>query len=189
VSDSMVEKSRIMFFSNSRHCYPGTGASEELSERDRDSEHFDYLFQEKDFRRKLSNFYALEEGFLCDGRRWRTVEHCFQGRKFELDAPEYASLFSLDSGSSLSQEDGKAARRAGGKKGHPLSEEQLRRWDGRKRQVMKEALLAKFRQDEALRAILLATGDAELVHRPPRSRLMVEYNLMEVRDVLRTENN
>lgn len=184
---SLSERSQIMFFSNSKHTYPGTGASESLSNEDRESGVFDALNELVDFRKKMSNFWPVEEGFLCRARRWRTVEHCFQGAKFEQEAPEYAAQFALDSGSALSRGSGGDARRAGGRKAHPLSQEELARWDVRKWQVMKEALYAKYSQVAELREILLATEDAELLHRPPRSKLVTEHGLMAVRARIREE--
>ena len=185
---SPSERSQIMFFSGSKHTYPGTGSSESLTEEDREKGSFDALHKLVDFRKKMSNFWPVDDGFLCRGRRWRTVEHCFQGAKFENEAPEYAAQFSLDSSSALSQGSGGDARRAGGRKAHPLSQEELARWDVRKWEVMKEALYAKYSQVEELREILLATGEAELLHRPPRSRLVVEHGLMEVRTRIREES-
>jgi ribA/ribD-fused uncharacterized protein len=179
--------SSIMFFSNSKHTYPGTGASEYLTDADREGGVFDALYEMRDFRQKMSNFYPIEDGFVCAGRHWRTVEHCFQGRKFEEVAPEYGVLFALESGSELSQADGGAARKAGGRKAHPLTDEQRKRWEERKWDVMAEALHAKYSQNDELRAILLATHDAELLHRPPRSKLVREVALMELRELLRQE--
>lgn len=180
-------RTQIMFFSNSKHTYPGTGASEFLAEADRLAGHFDALHEFMDFRQKMSNFYALEGGFLCAGKHWRTVEHCFQGRKFEEVAPDYAASFALESGSELSRADGGAARRAGSKKQQPLTFEQLQAWDVRKGDVMREALDAKYTQNHEMKAILLATRDAILVHRPPRSKLVIEYKLMAVRTKIREE--
>lgn len=174
-----------MFFSGSKHTYPGKGASECLSEADEAAGSFDALFAIDDFRRKLSNFHPLPGGLMCAGRHWLTVEHCFQGRKFMSIDEAYAGLFSLESGSELSQADGAAARKAGSKKAKPLSEEERKAWDARKKEVMREALLAKFSQFPEMRALLLATKDAELYHRPPRSRLVREDTLMEVREALR----
>lgn len=181
------ERSQIMFFSRSKHAYPGTGSSEFLSEWDREHGTFDVLNTMQDFRRKMSNFTPVEGGFECEGRHWKTVEHCFQGRKFEEVDTEYAAQFTLESGSALSQDDGNAARRAGSRKAYPLKDKERMRWEQRKWDVMEEALYAKYSQNEDLRSILLATHDAELLHRPPRSRLVREEGLMRVRTRLQEE--
>ena len=188
---SEMERSRIMFYSGSRHAYPGKGASETLQRDDFEAGVFDELNSHVGFRQKLSNFYEIEGyngGFICCGRSWRTVEHCFQGRKFEVVDPNYCSQFALNSGSPLSHDSGVAARRAGGKKGkRPLAHVQLRDWDQRKHQVMREAMYARYSQDEESKKILLATKNAILLHRPPRSKLVVMRDLMLVRDMLQVE--
>ena len=186
---SEMNRSRIMFFSRSRHAYPGNGASELLQPTDGHNNVFDELNSYIGFRQKLSNFYEIEpNGFNCAGRSWRTVEHCFQGRKFEDFDTAYCSQFALDSGSLLSRSNGRAARRAGGKGARPLTHAQLAAWDRRKHQVMMEAIYARYSQDEESRDILLATKNAVLLHRPPRSKLVVARDLMLVRDMLQVEN-
>lgn len=176
-----------MFFSRSKHVYPGTGASEFLTEEDQKSGRFDALYQMQGFRQKMSNFHPVQKGFLCRGKRWRTVEHCFQGIKCALVDPDYAATFSMDSESPLSQDDANAARRAGSRRACPLSPDILKEWDRIKWGVMEEALNGKYNQNEELKQILLATLDAELVHRPPRSKLVVEEGLMRVRERIRQE--
>ncbi len=51
-----------------------------------------------------------------------------------------------------------------------------------------QALHAKYSQNEDLQRLLLATGRAKLLHRPPRSKLVVEHELMAVRTKLRAEH-
>ncbi len=180
-------RTRIMFYSGSKHTYPGTGASEFLTEEDKASGRFDPLFALTGFRKRMSNFAEIEDGFLCRGKRWATVEHCFQGIKFEEDYPEHGATFALDSNSELSRGGGAAARRGGSKKTQPLTPARLKRWDARKWDVVEEALYAKYSQVDELKQILLATLDAELVHRPPRSHLVAEHGLMRVRERIRQE--
>ncbi len=180
-----IDRSTIMFYSKSKHVYPGTGASEYLTEKDKQDNIFDELNSYQDFRKKMSNFYELENGLYCHGYHWLTVEHCFQGRKFETISPEYSLQFTLESGSELSLANGSFARKAGSKKQFPLNENQLQNWNQRKTEVMKEALFAKYTQFPDMKAILLATHDAQLLHRPPRGKLIVEYTLMEIREQIR----
>lgn len=45
-----------------------------------------------------------------------------------------------------------------------LDDAQLHRWDDGKHAVMREAMRAKFSRHEPLRAVLAATGSAELWH-------------------------
>lgn len=53
----------------------------------------------KDWRKKLSNLWKAP--FVLDGKKWQTVEHYVQSRKFD-HYPKYANEFSMDSGSVLS---------------------------------------------------------------------------------------
>lgn len=97
---------------------------------------------------ELSNFapYAV---FLA-GKRWPTSEHYFQAQKF-VDAAEREEI-------RRARTPGKAAEMGRDRK------RKLRRdWEGVKVGIMREVVEAKFRQHEELRALLLATGDAELV--------------------------
>ena len=57
-------------------------------------------------------------------KSWSSVEHYFQGAKFKEINKSYYEKFALDSKSGLSRGNGKAAKKAGGKKGLPLSDSQ-----------------------------------------------------------------
>ncbi|TWT38785.1 Swarming motility protein YbiA [Blastopirellula retiformator] len=72
----------------------------------------------------------------------------------------------------------------------------LRRdWESAKVNVMREALLAKFRQHDDLRALLLGTGEAKIIEHTERDdywgdgrgKNMLGRLLMEVRAKLREE--
>ena len=52
---------------------------------------------------------------------------------------------------------------------------------------MREALYARYSQDKESKEILLATKNAILLHRPPRSKLVVMRDLMLVRYMLQAE--
>ena len=117
---------------------------------------------------------------------WGSVEHFFQASKFVTLDPEYYRGFSVESGTPIGLAHGAEIKSAGGKKGRPLGVEDRARWEQLKHDVMRRALLAKFAQNAASRAILLATGLAKLTHRPLRSsHTQVEVELMEVRAALR----
>ncbi len=181
--DLFSEDAVLMFHSRSKDAAPGEGVGELLR---LPAGAFEELAARPNWRQKLSNFAPAP--FELDALRWPTVEHCFQGSKFSSVDPGYYRGFSQDSGSALSTADGAAARSAGGRRGRPMTPEQIADWESRKRGVMRRALEAKFRQNEEHRAILLATWPAKLTHRPLRSaHTQVEHALMEVRQVLRGE--
>jgi len=83
-------------------------------------------------------------------KRWPTSEHYFQAQKFsdpkDREAVRKAKTPSI------------AARL-----GRDRKKKIRRDWDSARVGVMREALLAKFRQHQDLRELLLGTGDAKLV--------------------------
>ena len=79
-----------------------------------------------------------------------------------------AERFAVESGTELARGDGAAARKH--RKLVLLDEAQLRRWDGRKNAVMRDAMAAKFSRHEQLRVVLLATWPAQLWHGTGRGR-------------------
>lgn len=98
----------------------------------------------------LSNFFMRP--FLLDGVRWPSVEHCYQAQKYAglpavVDAIRHAASASL-------------ARKAG----QNTSLTPRADWGSAKGDVMRRAVEAKFAQHADLQALLLSTGDLELVH-------------------------
>ncbi len=181
--DLFTEDAVLMFHSRSKDAAPGEGVGE-LTRLPHDA--FAELGAIANWRQLLSNFAVAP--FDLDGLRWPSVEHFFQASKFSAVDPAYYRSFSLDSGSALSKSDGAAAKSAGGRRGRPMSPAQIADWESRKFAVMRRALEAKYRQNEAHRAALLATWPAKLTHRPLRaSHTQVEHGLMDVRRVLRDE--
>ena len=129
----------------------------------------------------FSNF--SKHSFVIDGKFWQTVEHYFQAQKFPGTAQEEAiqnapaPMF---------------AKRMGNSRDFPLRPD----WNEVKDDVMRRAVRAKFEQHEDIRAILLETGDEELIEAAPNDyywgcgadgtgRNMLGRVLMEVRDALR----
>lgn len=110
---------------------------------------------------KVVKFYSVGDEFgefsnfapypiTLDGERWPTSEHYFQAQKFEDKA--YRTKIRHANSPML------AARLGRDRK------QKLRRdWESIKVEVMRAAVLAKFTQHEALRTLLLSTGDAKLV--------------------------
>jgi N-glycosidase YbiA len=132
---------------------------------------------------EFSNFarYPIQ----LKGKQWPTSEHYFQAQKFaevrDQDEIRRAST------PMLAAQFGRDRKR------------KLRRdWESVKLGVMREAVEAKFRQHDELRALLLSTGDAKLVEHTEnddfwgdggdgRGRNELGRILMSVRDRLRGE--
>lgn len=132
----------------------------------------------------FSNFAPYP--ITIDGERWPTSEHYFQAQKFDDKA--YRAKIRNANSPML------AARLGRDRK------QKLRRdWEAVKVDIMRAAVLAKFTQHEALRTLLLSTGDAKLVEHTDnddfwgdggngRGKNMLGRILMQVRDQLRGQS-
>lgn len=118
------------------------------------------------------------------GNRWPTSEHFFQAQKFE-DPKVRAVIRAVKSPME--------AARLGRDRRYRIR----RDWDSARVDVMREVLRAKFTQHEDLRALLLSTGEAEIVEHTDRDefwgdggdgsgRNMLGELLMKLRTELRT---
>jgi ribA/ribD-fused uncharacterized protein len=96
----------------------------------------------------FSNFALYE--IQLRGKAWPTTEHFFQAMKFEDRA---------------AQEEVRKANSPmlAARMGRDRKRKLRRDWERVKVGIMREAVEAKFRQHDELRALLLATGDAKLV--------------------------
>jgi N-glycosidase YbiA len=101
----------------------------------------------------FSNFAAAS--FVLKGRRWPTSEHYFQAQKF-AGTPREEEIRLARSPT--------IAARMGRSRRHRLRPD----WEKVKDVVMREAVLAKFRQNADLRAILLGTGNTLLIEHTER---------------------
>lgn len=163
---------------------PGKGSGEKISpDKIKD---YRELAMIPDWRKKLSNFW--EEPFTLDGKQWLSVEHYYQGSKYKKNNPEVYNEFSLDSGSELSKSP-VMAKGAGGKKGSFKGKRIIPKgvvidpdfFKGRSEKTMEDAMMAKFSQNKDLKAMLLATKNAKLVHFSRGSPPVVFNDLMRVR--------
>ena len=129
----------------------------------------------------FSNF--SKHGFLLDGQWWPTSEHYFQAQKFA--GTEHAEAVRLAPAPM-------AAANMGRERNRPLRAD----WEQTKDDVMRRALRAKFEAHDDLRALLLTTGDEEIVENAPgdfywgcgkdgTGKNMLGKLLMELRDTLR----
>lgn len=173
---------RFSFYSGSADVRPGAGPQESIG-----STAYPLLSRTPNWRRILSNFH--EAPFTWQNRTFNTVEHAFQGYKFELFYPGTLDRFTTAATGSLAiGPRGLDARRA--RKLYILNGAQLNVWErgttpSIKRTVMRQIRTAKYQQCEVARHILLATGEAELWHVVPRSQQLHELDLEDLRGQLR----
>jgi ribA/ribD-fused uncharacterized protein len=131
----------------------------------------------------FSNFSA--HGFELDGAWWPTSEHYFQAQKF-AGTPYVEQIRAARSP--------RVAADLGRSRKQPLRPD----WESAKDDVMRRAVLHKFRAHRDIREVLLSTGDAPLVENAPgdyywgcgadgSGRNMLGRILMEVREQLRFE--
>lgn len=132
----------------------------------------------------FSNF--SRHGFALDGAFWPTSEHYFQAQKFEF-SPE-------DSEAVRRAPTARDAARMGRERQRPLRSD----WEHAKDDVMRRAVRAKFAAHPGIRAILLGTGDEEIIEASPTDAYwgagadgtggnMLGRILMETRAALRVD--
>lgn len=154
-------KTVFRFFSKSKDAKPGEGKEEKRETGHR----FGRLARVKDWRKKLSNFWKAP--FTLDGKRWQTVEHYIESRKFD-DFPKFAYQFSIDSDSELSKNP-IMAKFAGSRSGifkkkriRPVNIKMKRDFYNKKNlyRVVILSTYAKFSQNEHLNILLDDTENA-----------------------------
>lgn len=178
ISVIIMNNDVLSFYSGSPNRSPGLGPYERISSVSRYKE----LEQIMNWRQKLSNFAVAP--FTLDEKTWRTVEHYFQAQKLRLVDSELAETFTVESGTFLGTEGtGLHARKM--RKAKLLSNELLKVWDSYKDECMEKAWNAKFTQNEDMKRLLLATGDAELFHSGPRIPLQRFVGLEIIRNRIR----
>lgn len=132
----------------------------------------------------FSNFSA--HGFMLDQLYWATSEHYFQAQKF-INTPYLEKVRQTKTP--------KDAANLGRSRALPLRSD----WEQVKDEVMRNAVLQKFRTHADIREILLATGDEFLVENSPidyywgcgkdgSGKNKLGLILMEVREILRNES-
>ncbi|KAB8141138.1 NADAR family protein [Chloroflexia bacterium SDU3-3] len=141
-------------------------------------------------------FYSVREEYGCfsnfsahaitlKGKRWPTTEHYFQAQKFP-GTPHEEEIRRTKAP--------KDAANMGRDRSRPLR----RDWESVKDDIMRAAVRQKFTEHEDIRAVLLATGDEELVEQTSgdyywgcgtdgTGKNMLGKILMEVRAELREQ--
>ncbi|MCL1830977.1 MAG: NADAR family protein [Oscillospiraceae bacterium] len=132
----------------------------------------------------FSNF--SDHGFFLKDRYWSSSEHYFQAQKFVGTEHEETVRLAATP---------KEAAQLGRSRDLPLRPD----WASIKEEIMKEAVLAKFRTHLDIRQILLSTGTQEIVEASPidyywgcgadrTGKNALGLVLMEVRSILADEN-
>ena len=178
----------FQFYSKSRDLKPGKGAGEKI--KSEDIMKFAELSGIKNWRKILSNFY--EGPFELDGHRWLSVENYYHASKFKKNNPNFYELFAMDSKSDISQSPA-MAKGAGGKTGKfkgklirpkkiVIDEDFFS--SGENERAMYRAQMAKYKQNEEAKRVLLATKDAKLQHFVRGQPPIVFYDTMKIREIL-----
>lgn len=129
----------------------------------------------------FSNF--SRHGFELDGKYWMTSEHYFQAKKFI--GTEYEEQVKM---ASTPME----AANMGRDRSKPLRKD----WEEVKDDIMRRAVLEKFKANNDAKEILLSTGDEEIIEKTTKDyywgcgedgtgKNMLGKILMETRDILR----
>ena len=100
----------------------------------------------------FSNF--SKHGVELDGQWWPTTEHYFQAQKFV--GTEHVELIRCAATP-------KRAAEMGRERSRPLRAD----WENVKDEIMHRAVLKKFQTHQEIRAVLLSTGDAEVIENAP----------------------
>lgn len=193
-----LDTSTILTFydkSNGFH-KPGKASNEKIGS---DKIHeYKQLAIHKDWRKKLDDDWPST--FQVDNKKWKTVEHYYQGVKFKKHNPHFYNQFSLEDSSSEIAKDVALAKAAGsqkgvfkkGKKEIPLRPADIRIdpdfYGSRQKEEREKALYSKFSQNEELKQILLFTKNAVLRKYIPKRKAETDYSLMTVRQRLELEN-
>ena len=142
-----------------------------------------YFYGRTDDWGEFSNFAHYPISLA--GKSWPTTEHYFQAMKFKGTEHEEQIR--------LARRPNDAAR-MGRERSRPLRKD----WESVKDDIMREAVWAKFSTHESLKALLLSTGNEELVENAPgdyywgsgadgSGRNMLGRILMETRQRLRDQ--
>jgi ribA/ribD-fused uncharacterized protein len=140
-----------------------------------------YFYSSSEEFFEFSNF--SKQGFTLKGKYWQTVEHYFQAQKFP-GLPQEERIRTAPT-------PGKAKQL-----GRTRSISLRADWEKVKDDIMRDAVMAKFRAHDELKKLLLSTGNEKLVENAPKDsywgcgrngngKNMLGKILMETRKALR----
>jgi N-glycosidase YbiA len=140
-----------------------------------------YFYSTREEYGCFSNFSS--HGFELDGLYWYTSEHYFQAQKF-IGTPHVEQIRLVKTP--------KDAAKMGRERIRPLRTD----WEQVKDDIMRKAVLCKFRTHADISKVLLSTGDEEIVENSPidwywgcgkdgTGKNILGIILMEIREKLR----
>lgn len=140
-----------------------------------------YFYKTNDEYGCFSNF--SRHGFELDGKYWLTSEHYFQAKKF--NGTEYEEQVRMAS-----------TPMEAANMGRDKSKSLRKDWEEVKDDIMRRAVLEKFKANNDAKKILLSTGDEEIIEKTTKDyywgcgedgtgKNMLGKILMETRDILR----
>ncbi len=144
-----------------------------------------YFYASRDNYSELSNF--SKHGFMLKDKFWPTVEHYFQAQKFSGKPQEERIRVAATP---------KQAKMLGRTRTFSLRSD----WEKVKDDIMREAVMAKFRTHHDLKQLLLDTGHEQLVENAAHDyywgcgqdgsgKNMLGKILMETREILDQEQS
>ena len=140
-----------------------------------------YFYRVNDKYGCFSNF--SEHGFELNGKYWMTSEHYFQAQKFvETEFEEQVRL--------------SATPMEAANKGRDRSKPLRKDWEEVKDDIMRRAVLEKFKANSDAKKILLSTGNEDIIEKTTKDyywgcgedgtgKNMLGKILMETREILR----
>lgn len=132
---------------------------------DHSDKYISFMASKKSFN-SLSNFYTCD--VVIENRLYESGEHCFHGEKFyrigtkfeNKEMIEYSNSFVKPSPYLTSLD----AKRAGGKKGYKLSDDEIKYWDSINTSIQYEICLYKVNKYEEVLSDLTETHNKVIVH-------------------------
>lgn len=190
----MYDRETVFMFhqnSNSKPS-PGRGSGEHI----RDDKQIDYrsLNKIRDWRRMLDDTWTAP--ITLDGHRWNSVKQYYLAAQYKKGFPDFYLKFSLDSSDEIGADIEKAicaASKTGKYKTRQLRPADVKidpdffeiSTNNRGDQERKDALMAKFTQNQDLKQALMETRDAKLIHFERGKEPIIDTMLMKIRKEIR----